>query len=266
MQFPVKTLPSDRNSLFFFDPFLGERIRLPMKLLAPLIALSFVATLSAVPERSTVPSPRIVEYDWMSIADWYRRHADDVEAAAKGEAEIVFAGDSITQGYEWAPSYIREFQKYKPINIGIGGDKTENLLWRIQNGSTGKLRPKLVVLLIGVNNFGHNHDSPQQVFQGVKANLEQIRTSYPEAKVLTLGVFPYEQNADHPNRENVKIVNKMIATLADDTITVLDVGNVFLEDDGSISKEIMADFLHPTHDGYERLTKAILPSVEKLIK
>lgn len=224
-------------------------------------ALTF-ASLSFASSPAT-PTPRNVEYDWMSISAWYKAHAEDVEVAAKGEAQLLFVGDSITQGYQWAPSWEREFSKYKPANFGIGGDKTENLLWRIQNGSTGALDPKMVVMLIGVNNFGHNNDSPQAVFSGVKANLEQLQTSFPKAKILVLGVFPYDEKPDSPNRKRVKTVNSMVATLATDTVSVMDIDHVFLQEDGSISKEIMADFLHPTADGYELLTKAILPVVEK---
>ncbi|EDY85209.1 GDSL-like lipase/acylhydrolase, putative [Verrucomicrobiia bacterium DG1235] len=199
----------------------------------------------------------------MTIADWYRAHADDVEVAAKGEAQLLFVGDSITQGYQWAPSWEREIAKYNPANFGIGGDKTENLLWRIQNGSTGKLDPKLVVMLIGVNNFGHNNDSPQAVFSGVKANLAQLQTSFPKAKILILGVFPYDENADSPNRARVTLVNEMIATLAEDGVQVLDIGNTFLQEDGSISKDVMGDFLHPSADGYELMTEAILPKIQE---
>ncbi|MDQ8203247.1 GDSL-type esterase/lipase family protein [Pelagicoccus sp. SDUM812003] len=217
-------------------------------------------------QRAVQPIPRGTEFEWMSIAEWYRRHADDVEAAKKGEAAIVFAGDSITQGWEWAPAWERDFAPLQPVNIGIGGDKTENLLWRLQNGATGSLRPKLVVLLIGVNNFLHNDDSAQEVFAGVKANLEQLRTSFPEARILTLGVFPYGQEPGTRNRERVKVVNTLIETLADDTVTILDIGDALLEDDGTISKEIMGDFLHPTPEGYERINAAILPTIKALIE
>lgn len=201
----------------------------------------------------------------MSIADWYRRHADDVEVALKGEAEIVFVGDSITQGYEWAPSWEREFAKYKPANLAIGGDKTQNLLWRLQNGATGNLDPKLVVMMIGVNNFLHDNATAQATFGGVKANLEQLESSFPTSKILIIGVLPYGASADDPNRERVKKINTFIETLASDTVTVHDIGDVFLEEDGSISKEIMGDYLHPTDEGYERLTDAIMPEINKLL-
>lgn len=234
---------------------------LPLALFA--IALTSLVASSTFASSPVTPTPRNVEYSWMTIADWYRAHADDVEVAAKGEAQLLFVGDSITQGYQWAPSWEREIAKYNPANFGIGGDKTENLLWRIQNGSTGKLDPKLVVMLIGVNNFGHNNDSPQAVFSGVKANLAQLQTSFPKAKILILGVFPYDENADSPNRARVTLVNEMIATLAEDGVQVLDIGNTFLQEDGSISKDVMGDFLHPSADGYELMTEAILPKIQE---
>lgn len=220
---------------------------------------------SAQPPQSTTPTPRIVEFDWMSIADWYRRHADDVEAAAKGEGKIVFAGDSITEGWQWSPAYQRDFADLESVNIGIGGDKTENLLWRLRHGAVGKLDPQIVVLLIGVNNFGHNNDTPEAVFAGVQANVAELKKAFPRAKILALGVLPYQETADHPNRAAVKQVNLLIRSLEDERVTVLDIGPAFLEPDGSISKGTMGDFLHPTHAGYERLNAAILPTLQPWI-
>lgn len=232
------------------------------------LASLFAATLftsASQAEDPTRPQPRDREFSWMPLSEWYQKHADDVAVAAKGEAEIVFVGDSITQGYEWAPSWEREFDKYKPANLAIGGDKTQNLLWRLQHGATGKLDPKLVVMMIGVNNFLHDDTSAQETFAGVKANLAQLKTSFPKAKILVIGVMPYGESSDDPNRERVKAVNEMIATLEGGDVSVFDIGKVFLEDDGSISKEIMADFLHPTNEGYERMTEALLPKINELM-
>lgn len=237
--------------------------------LAPLFSFFAIAALSiptgSLAQRSTQPTPRNVEYSWMSIADWYRAHADDVEQAAKGEATVVFAGDSITQGWQWAPSWQGAFAPYNPLNLGIGGDKTENLLWRLQNSATGQLDPKVAVLLIGVNNFGHSDDSAEDVYAGVRANIQQLKSSFPNAKLLTLSIFPYEEHPGTPNRKRLEKANKLIAGLEDETVTVLDVGHIFLEEDGTISKTVMGDFLHPTAEGYERLTGAVLPVIERLL-
>lgn len=239
-------------------------MNLPKIALTSIIATTLFAS-NAFAEDPTQPQPRDREFSWMSLSDWYQNHAEDVAVAARGEAEIVFVGDSITQSYEWAPSWKREFEKYKPANLAIGGDKTQNLLWRLQHGATGNLDPKLVVMMIGVNNFLHDDVSAQWAFAGVKANLEQLKTSFPKAKILLVGVMPYGESPDDPNRDRVKKVNELIATLEGDSVAFHDIGSAFLEEDGTISKEIMGDFLHPTNEGYERMTDALLPKINEIL-
>lgn len=231
-----------------------------------LVLLALASTAISKEFRSTTPEPRNVEYPWMSVADWYRAHADDVEVAARGEAKLLFLGDSIFQGWQWAPSWEREFADYRPANFGIGGDKTENLLWRIQNGATGKLDPQAVVVLIGVNNFGHNSDSPEAVYAGISANVKQAKASFPNAQIILLGVLPYKEKADSPEREKVAEVNRMLASLADESVRVLDVGAIFLDANGSIPKDVMGDFLHPTEHGYDLLAQALAPIIAPLFE
>ena len=236
-------------------------MKTPLRIIALITTCIATASVVSAAEESTTPMPRMTEYSWMSIAEWYRRHADDVEAAAKGDARLVFAGDSITQIWEGSPAYQRDFEKFNPVNLGVGGDRTENLLWRLQHGGEGNLDPEVVVLLIGVNNLGQRHDTPEAVFHGVRANLNELKNAFPSAKILLLGVFPFEESPDSPVRGDVKQVNLLIRSFADDRVTVMDVGDIFLEKDGSISKDILGDFLHPTPAGYERLDAAILPTL-----
>ena len=212
--------------------------------------------------KSVIPAPRTIEYSWMSVATWQQKHADDVAVAEKGGVDLLFVGDSITDG--WNDEVWQEyFAKYNPANFGIGGDHTANVLWRLQHGDVGNLHPKAIVLLIGVNNFGHLNETPEKVFPGVKAVVQQLRLAFPTAKILLNAVFPYEHPADSPKRAEVKQLNKMIATLDDNKYVFFkDYGHLFLEKDGSISKEIMGDYLHPTRKGDEIWAKAMMPTLK----
>src|SRR5690606_17274450 len=154
----------------------------------------------------TQPAPRSIEYDWMSVASWQEQHQHQVTEAQKGEAQWVFIGDSITAGWN-GPLWASEIAPFKPINLAIGGDHTGNLLWRLEHGAAGQLNPKVVVLLIGVNNIGHLHEGPEDIFAGVSALVEQLRQTFPEARILLNGVFPFEQSADSPNRAVVQALN-----------------------------------------------------------
>lgn len=214
----------------------------------------------------TTPSPRTIEYPWMSVDTWNKMHAEDVAIAKQGGVDLLFVGDSITAGWN-AEIWQKNFAQYHPANFGIGGDHTGNLLWRLQHGDKGKLHPKAVVLLIGVNNFGHLNETPDQVFAGIKAVVKALRKNYPSAKILVNGVLPFEESAQSPKRAMVQELNAKVATLADhQRVFVKDYGALFLQTDGSISKDILGDFLHPTAKGYQIWADAMLPDIQALLQ
>lgn len=215
---------------------------------------------------STTPAPRKIEYPWMSVARWNEMFKEDVAVADAGNVDLLFVGDSITEG--WKPEvWNKSFGGWKAANFGIGGDHTGNVLWRLENGHADKLHPKLVVLTIGVNNFFHCAAAPDDVFQGVRAVVGKLRVLYPDAKILLNAVLPYEQSAQSPKRQQIIELNRKISTLGDGkTIIFKDYGARFLLQNGDMSPEVMADFLHPTLKGYEIWSDAMLPDIQKLMK
>jgi lysophospholipase L1-like esterase len=234
------------------------------------LVFAISAFAQAQPNSAIHAKPRDKEFDWMSISQWYHKHADHVAIAREGKAELIFLGDSITESWNWGEQQQAIFQqyfgRYPSANFGIGGDQTQNLLWRLQNGLKGQLKPKLVIVLIGVNNFGHSQHSPEQVAEGVAAVVEQALANYPDAYVLVSGVFPFDEKADSPNRSRVTALNALLSNLsALDRVWVKDLGAVFIESDGSIDKNIMGDFLHPSAAGLERYAKKLAPVVDDLI-
>jgi hypothetical protein len=106
------------------------------------------------------PVPRDRDYSWMAKAEWEKLHAEFSAVAAKGEAKLVFYGDSLLGAARWSEAWKKEFGQYAPAIFGMGGDRTQNLLWRLDNGEIGALKPKVVVLLIGTNNI---HTTPRDV-------------------------------------------------------------------------------------------------------
>lgn len=229
-------------------------------------AINFAYAEENLTPSGTNPTPRTIEYSWMSVDAWDKMFAEDVAVAEKGGVDLLFVGDSITAGWNW-DIWQKNFAQYNPANFGIGGDHTGNLLWRLKYGHAEKLHPKAVVMLIGVNNFGHLHETPEQVFQGIKACVNQLRKLYPNAKILVNAIFPFEESAQSPRRADVKTANALVKTLNDNKhVFVKDYGNIFLQADGSISKDIMGDFLHPTPKGYQLWVDAMLPDIQSLMK
>lgn len=204
----------------------------------------------------------------MSLADWYRLHADDVQAAEKGEAQLLFVGDSITEGWGGAgsESWAEHFAPRGAANFGIGGDMTQNVLWRLDHGGQGNLNPTAIVLLIGINNFGFlGPVEPSEVASGVLANIDSLLERFPEADLLWMDIFPSRELPDDPLRGRVSEANRLVreSIASNPRITALDLTNAFLADDGTLPKELMPDFLHPNASGYQIWADAILPWIEE---
>ncbi|MCB1120541.1 MAG: GDSL family lipase [Verrucomicrobiae bacterium] len=179
---------------------------------------------------------------------------------------MVFIGDSITEGWNGnGQKFWKEhFEPMGAVNFGIGGDMTQNLLWRLHYGDTENLDPKAVVLLIGTNNLSFTEDAPETIAAGVIAVVDALEKAYPHAAILLTAVFPRSEKPDHPLRASILRINSIISQLASrEKVTYLDISERLLQPDGTISKEIMPDFLHLSEAGYRRWTEAILPWLNK---
>jgi len=209
-----------------------------------------------------------------------KRHETFNVVSKKGEAELVFLGDSITHGWEGKGKAVWEkhWASLKAANFGIGGDRTEHVLWRLENGNFDGLKPKAIVLMIGTNNTGHQgrpqkelngavyECTAEQTAEGIKAILAKLRQKCPDAKILVLGIFPRGANKEDKFRQQNEATNAIVKGYADgNKIFFLDVGAKFLEADGTLSKTIMPDLLHPNEKGYEIWTDAIKADVAALL-
>lgn len=217
--------------------------------------------------RSTQPVPRTQQFSWMSLSSWYQRHADDVALAEQGQARVVFLGDSITQ--DWNHElWEQHFAPLGAVNFAIGGDLTQNMLWRFDHGNIEQLDPQLVVLMAGVNNYLHHKATPEDTYAGVKAVLERALNAYPNAQVILQGILPFGERPNTAERDWVIASNRLIRTLAEDhsRVSYYDFGERFLQKDGRISKEIMGDYLHPSAAGYALWLDELLPPVKAALE
>src|SRR4051812_25758363 len=125
------------------------------------------------------------------------RHKDFLQRIeqSKGEGDVVFLGDSITHGWEGQKAWSEHFGSFKPVNLGIGGDQTGHVLWRITDGhELDNLKPKAAVIMIGTNNTGGH--TAEQIAGGIKAIVEEVKKQKPGIKILVLGVFPRGGSGD----------------------------------------------------------------------
>jgi len=215
---------------------------------------------------AVTPMPRTREYTWMSVAKWNQIHAAQQARARQGGVDLMFIGDSITEG--WPKDFFeQEFGRFHAANFGVGGDHTGNLLYRLDNSAMAALKPRAIVLLVGVNNYFHCADDNAQTFAGIRKVVETLRREYPDARILLNAVLPYGEPQEEFKRVQVRELNRMVATLADGQHVVYrDYGPRLLQPDGTISHEIMADNLHPTPKGYRIWADAMMPDIETLMK
>lgn len=210
---------------------------------------------------------------------WVKRHEGFVEIAKQGGVNVLFVGDSITDAWRNESErggkkiWDREFAPLRAANFGISGDRTQHVLWRLQNGEAEGISPRAVVLMIGTNNTGFEPDkvtprnTPPQIAAGVTAVVDLLKAKFPQAKILLLAIFPRGEKPDHPQRQQINEINRTIAKLHDNRrVFFLDIGPKFLAPDGTLPKEIMPDFLHPNQKGYEIWAAAIREPLARLLK
>jgi beta-glucosidase len=182
--------------------------------------------------------------------------------------QIVFIGDSITEGWSKSGKEVwqRHYGAYHPTNLGYGGDRTENVLWRLQNGEIDSISPKAVVLMIGTNNTGLRGEDPETTADGIKRLVDEIQQRLPAAKLLLLAVFPRDEKPDSYARKINERVNTIIANYADGRdVFFLNINAALTQADGTLSKEVMPDFLHPNAKGYEIWQREMAPLLNTLL-
>ena len=200
----------------------------------------FLAVTASAENTAIIPVPRTtVPTNWMSS------HEAFVARAKQGGVDVLFLGDSITAGWLWGNGGLNIWnQVYAPrhaADFGIGYDRTQNVLWRIEHGELDGIKPKAIVLLIGTNNCGNEDDgkprnTTPEIIEGVNAIVKELRTRLPESKIILFGIFPRGTTND-PVREQVRAVNAGIAKLDDGkSVKFMDIGSKFLEPDGTLPR------------------------------
>jgi beta-glucosidase len=198
----------------------------------------------------------------------YERFERMNERVSKGDVDLVFIGDSITQAWEGPgkDAWTRLVGDWKAVNLGISGDRTQHVLWRLDHGNVDGISPKVAVVMIGTNNSNGQDNSVEEIADGVRSVVAGLREKLPDAKILLLDIFP---RGERPNEQRGKLcqVNQIIAKLHDGKhVHFMSIGDRFLNDDGSISPEVMPDYLHLSPKGYEIWADALRPRLVELMK
>ncbi len=251
------------SSSCFSLPFSWGRARMPnlrcgsFRTLAILLCLagtSLVSLAQAPLPATAVPEQRLTP-EWRA-----ERHAEKVAQAKTGKAQLVMIGDSITHNWERQRNYAEQFSRYNTLNLGFGGDRTQNVLWRIQNGGIDGISPKLVTLMIGTNNI--NRNKPDEIAAGINTIVAELRQRLPESRIVVLSIFPRKHSRGNgEDFKAVEEVNKLLPALADNQhVFHVDINQAFLGDNGQPRKELYSrDLLHLSNQGYAAWSAALKP-------
>lgn len=240
----------------------------------PLITLSLVLSLASGQQKLTPETvvPVIDEAPTKAHSyNWMERHQAVVDRVKQGNVDLILVGDSITHmwggvpqpGGPGQPLWDKYFGSRNAVNLGFGWDRTQHVLWRLDNGEIDGIHPKVAIVMIGTNNIGVN--SSADIAEGVTAIISELHQKLRRTKILLLGIFPRDPKPDSLTRKQVSEVNSLLAKLGRQRgVTYLDLSQTFLNPDGTISPEIMGDYLHPTPKGYVMWSQAMEPTLAKL--
>jgi lysophospholipase L1-like esterase len=240
----------------------------------PLIAL-FVVLCAAWSPRTWASRPSATQPAPRTDRNSQLAHAQLIEKAKKGGIDVYFVGDSITRRWgtsdakyaEMLANWKANFFGWNAGDFGWGGDKIENILWRLENGELDGVNPKVIVILAGTNNIGTEPPGDAKIADitaGLKAIVDVCRTKSPRATIILTAIFPRNDNiAVVPG---INRINQNLAQLADGkTIRYVNVNDKLADKDGRLFDGMTIDGLHPSVKGYQLWADGLKPILNELL-
>ncbi len=204
-----------------------------IKLAMPIMTSVAIALLTSAGSRNIAVEP----VSRMSQGWWRARFENKQAELRRAPVDLLWLGDSITQNWErsspeawqdFAPVWQRFYGDRHAVDLGFKGDSTCHLLWRLQHGELDDISPRVAILLIGANNFGHIHTDADQTFDGIQAILDVIHRHQPQTHIVLLGVLP-SIRSDWVSRNTTHLNNRLGGIPADRPyVTYVNVGDLFL--------------------------------------
>jgi lysophospholipase L1-like esterase len=205
-------------------------------------------------------------------------HSQLIKKAKQGGIDVYFEGDSITRRWgatdypDLLANWKRNFFGWNAADFGWGGDRTQNILWRLENGELDGVNPKVVVLLAGANNVGSQsvpeqaREASDEITRGLQAILRVIQTKAPAATVIVMGIFPRNDNI--ASLPIIDSINHNLSKLADgQKIRYVSINEKLADSNGKLFDGMMnaKDKLHPTVKAYQVWADALKPVFTTLL-
>jgi lysophospholipase L1-like esterase len=273
------------NSSIFYDPRLPTA-RKPLhpdtngqRMMAEAIESTLARLMEDTPRRpltsmtdintALIPVGRLEQ----DLYDWFARHHAELDLQKRMRPDVVMIGDSITQFWSGPPestvqngpaAWQSAFKGVSVLNMGFGWDRTQNVLWRLQQGEFDGLHPRWVVIEIGTNNLTGTSQArastPQEIVEAVGAICDEVHRRSPESRVIAMGIFPRGAKTNDPLRSPIAQTNQLLAQkfAQSSTVRFLDIGKKFLTPDGTLPASVMPDGTHPSEEGYRIWAEALV--------
>ncbi len=233
------------------------------------ISLLFNVGCSSIQTNTAIIPTDKLQHNW-----WKERH-EGVIGKSNTNPKLLLIGDSILHGLDKEDREAvraKHLDKYNALNMGFSGDRTENVIWRLQNGELENINPNVALVLIGTNNTdGNNYPTinyPNELEEATWKICEIIREKLPNTEILLMGILPFGRNI--PNfRNSINIeTSKLISEFSnrDKHIHYINIDDIYLNNDGKIIKEIMPDYLHPNAEGHMKMFDRLEDEITKLMK
>lgn len=250
-------------------PAMSRRLALPPRVMIGMLCAVLLPLAASAQNTAVEPAPQRSQA-------WLNRHEGFLAEARRGSIDLLFLGDSITDFWReparGLPVWEKNFAPLHAANFGIGGDRTQHLLWRLEHGEVDGISPKVVVLLIGTNNTGWEGDlktprnSTTEALQGVMLIVHTLLTKLPRTRILLMAVFPRADEKGPPPGKQIPEINAALERLADGKfVHFLDIGPKLLDAKGEVTRDLMPDLLHPNTRGYEIWADALKEPLARLM-
>lgn len=200
-------------------------------------------------------------------------HQQLLEKARRGRIDVYFLGDSITRRWgatdypDFLANWKQNFYGWNAANFGWGGDTTQNILWRLENGELDGVKPKVIIILAGTNNVGREPGDAAKIAditRGIKAVIDRCRQKAPRAKIILTAIFPRNDNV--AVLPTIKGINEKIAGFADGKqIRFLNINDKLADQNGILFDGLTIDKLHLSLKGYQIWADALKPLLRKML-
>ena len=220
------------------------------------------------------PNSAVIPAHHLDKNGWKERHEHIIERVKSSDPQLIMIGNSITHNLDKPDRKIfwdQYLNDLDAVNMGISGDRTENVIWRLQNGLLNEINPQVATLLIGTNNTdGNNYleiSTPEELAAGIWKICSILRQQLPDIEIVLLGILPYGYKANHRDEIN-KATNIIISKFPkkDDKINYYDLGYLFLTEDGRVNNKLMPDYLHPNMEGEKLIFETLARVISKLLE